>query len=65
MIIMPSWVLLLVRIRMTLSGCRMMVTIMSRLPGVAGNFLSTPDAAVLDITGNIDIRFKAGVYEVA
>lgn len=26
------------------------------LPGVAGNYASTPDAAVLDITGDIDIR---------
>lgn len=26
------------------------------LPGVAGNYMSTPDAAALDITGDIDLR---------
>lgn len=31
------------------------------LPGIAGNSLSTPDAAALDITGDIDIRVKVAL----
>jgi len=31
------------------------------LPGVAGNYASTPDAAALDITGAIDIRVKVSL----
>ena len=30
-----------------------------RLPGTAGNYISTPDSAALDITGDIDIRARA------
>ena len=28
------------------------------LPGVAGNYASAPDSAALDVTGDIDVRFK-------
>ncbi len=31
------------------------------LPGVNGNYLSTPDAAALDITGDIDLRAKVAL----
>jgi hypothetical protein len=31
------------------------------LPGVSGNYASTPDAAALDITGDIDLRVKVGL----
>jgi hypothetical protein len=31
------------------------------LPGIAGNSASTPDAAVLDITGDIDLRAKVAM----
>jgi hypothetical protein len=31
------------------------------LPGIASNFASTPDAAALDITGDIDIRVKVAL----
>lgn len=31
------------------------------LPGVSGNWASTPDAAVLDITGDIDLRAKVAL----
>jgi hypothetical protein len=31
------------------------------LPGVAGNYLSTPDAAALDITGDIDLRVQVAL----
>jgi hypothetical protein len=31
------------------------------LPGVASNFASTPDAAALDITGDIDLRVKVAL----
>jgi hypothetical protein len=31
------------------------------LPGVAGNYASTPDAAALDITGDIDIRVRVAL----
>lgn len=31
------------------------------LPGVASNYLSTPDAAALDITGDIDIRVRVAL----
>jgi hypothetical protein len=31
------------------------------LPGITGNWASTPDAAVLDITGDIDIRCKVAL----
>jgi hypothetical protein len=31
------------------------------LPGVNGNFLSVPDAAALDITGDLDIRVKVAL----
>jgi hypothetical protein len=31
------------------------------LPGVAGNYASTPDAAALDITGDIDIRVRVAM----
>lgn len=32
-----------------------------RLPGTSGNYASTPDAAALDITGDIDIRVKVAM----
>ena len=31
------------------------------LPGVAGNYASTPDAAALDITGDLDLRVKVAL----
>jgi hypothetical protein len=31
------------------------------LPGVSGNYASTPDAAALDITGDIDLRVKVAM----
>lgn len=31
------------------------------LPGTSGNYVSTPDAAGLDVTGDIDIRIKAAL----
>jgi hypothetical protein len=31
------------------------------LPGVAGNYLSTPDSAALDITGDIDLRAEVAL----
>jgi hypothetical protein len=31
------------------------------LPGVAGNYASTPDSAALDITGDIDLRVKVAL----
>jgi hypothetical protein len=33
------------------------------LPGAAGNYASTPDAAALDITGDIDIRTKVALVD--
>lgn len=31
-----------------------------RLPGQSGNYASTPDAGVLDITGDLDVRIQVG-----
>ena len=31
------------------------------LPGIAGQYISTPDATSLDVTGDLDIRVKAGL----
>lgn len=33
------------------------------LPGVSGNYLSTPDAATLDITGDIEIRARVALTD--
>lgn len=33
------------------------------LPGVSGNYLSTPDSAALSITGDIDMRFRVALND--